>query len=65
MRLTYKGYTLQLIPLKMADGSWQLEIERGEMVHTYTISKNKTLGEIENFAFDKIDEYVKEEEKKQ
>jgi hypothetical protein len=48
----------------MADGSWQLEIESGEMVHTYTISKNKTLGEIENFAFDKIDEYVKEEEKR-
>ena len=64
MRLTYKGYKLQLIPLKMADGSWQLEIESGEMVHTYTISKNKTLVEIENFAFDKIDEYVKEEEKR-
>ena len=40
------------------------EIESGEVVHTHTISKNKTLGEIENFAFDKIDEYVKEEEKR-
>jgi hypothetical protein len=64
MRLKYKGYIIQLIPLKMTDGSWQLEIESGEVVHTHTISKNKTLGEIENFAFDKIDEYVKEEEKR-
>jgi len=62
MRLTYKGYTLQLIPLKMADGSWQLEIERGEMVHTYTISKKNsmTLGEIYELALEEIEKLVEE-----
>ena len=61
-RLSYKGYTINLRPLK-TDNQWQLELEKsgGEIVHTYTMSPQKTLLSIEQFAFDEIDKKVMEE----
>jgi len=43
-RLSYKGYRINLKPLK-TDNQWQLELEKsgGEIVHTYTMSPQKTL----------------------
>jgi hypothetical protein len=61
-RLSYKGYRINLKPLK-TDNQWQLELEKsgGEIVHTYTMSPQKTLLSIEQFAFDEVDKKVLEE----
>ena len=61
-RLSYKGYLINLRPLK-TDNQWQLELEKsgGEIVHTYTMSPQKTLLSIEQFAFDEVDKKVNEE----
>ena len=40
-----------------------LEIEKGEMIHTHTINCNKTLSEVEDFAFDQINKLIEEEKK--
>ncbi len=60
-RLNYKNWDIQLIPLKSVDGNWQLELEKGEIVHTFPMSKSMTLGAVESFAYDRIDEYVEDE----
>ena len=59
-RLSYKGWSINCKPLKDNDGNWQLELEKGEVLHTFTMSKLMTLGSIENFAYDRIDEYVED-----
>ena len=61
--MKFRGYYLQLRPLRSADKNWQLEIETGEMIHTHTINCNKTLSEVEDFAFDQIDKLIEEEKK--
>ena len=33
------------------------------MIHTHTINCNKTLSEVEDFAFDQIDKLIEEEKK--
>ena len=65
MGLSYKGYNISLRPLK-TDNLWQLELEKsgGEIVHTYTISPQKTLLSVEQFALDEVDKKVLEESKK-
>tara|TARA_R110002020_G_scaffold341348_1_gene555934 strand:- start:119 stop:316 length:198 start_codon:yes stop_codon:yes gene_type:complete len=62
MGLSYKGYHISLKPLK-TDNLWQLELERsgGEIVHTYTMSPQKTLSSVEKFALDEVDKKVIEE----
>jgi len=61
-RLTYRGYSLNLKPLR-SDNLWQLELEKsgGEILHTYTIDPQKTLLEVEKFALDEVDKKIKEE----
>ena len=59
-RLSYKGWAIYCKPLKDNDGNWQLELEKGEVLHTFTMSKLMTLGSIESFAYDRIDEYVED-----
>ena len=61
-RLSYKGYTINLRPLK-TDNQWQLELEKsgGEIIHTYTIDPKKTLLEVEKFALDEVDKKIEEE----
>ena len=59
-RLSYKGWSINCKPLKDNDGNWQLELEKGEVLHTFTMSKLMTLGSIESFAYDRIDEYVED-----
>tara|TARA_R100000773_G_scaffold14267_1_gene13049 strand:- start:210 stop:410 length:201 start_codon:yes stop_codon:yes gene_type:complete len=63
-RLSYRGYNLSLKPLR-TDNLWQLELEKsgGEIVHTYTISPQKTLLSVEKFAFDQVDKKVLEQSK--
>ena len=68
-RLSYRGYNLSLKPLRTdkprTDALWQLELEKsgGEIVHTYTISPQKTLLSVEKFAFDQVDKKVLEQSK--
>jgi hypothetical protein len=59
-RLSYKGWSINCKPLKDSDHNWQLELEKGEILHTFTMSKLMTLGSIESFAYDRIDEYVED-----
>lgn len=59
---TYKGWKIDLRPIKQStDGNWLLELERGDYVASYGISKNKTLAEVLNIACNLIDEEVKRE----
>ena len=59
---TYRGWEINLKPIKQsADGNWLLELERGDYVAHWQISKNKTLAEISNIACDEIDKEIKRE----
>ncbi len=62
MGLSYKGYNINLRPLK-TDNLWQLELEKngGVVVHTYAMSPQKTLLSVEKFALDEVDKKVIEE----
>ena len=59
-RLSYKGWSINCRPLKDTEGNWQLELEKGEVLHTFTMAKSMTIGSVENFAYDRIDEYVED-----
>ncbi len=59
-RLSYKGWFINCKPLKDRDGNWQLELEKGEILHTFTMSPSMSLGAVEDFAYDRIDEYVED-----
>ena len=59
-RLSYKGWSINCRPLKDIEGNWQLELERGEVLHTFTMSKLMTLVAVVNFSYDRIDEYVED-----
>ena len=59
--LSYKGWFINCKPLKDDEGNWQLELEKGEVLHTFTMSKSMTLSSVENFAYDRIDEYVEDQ----
>jgi hypothetical protein len=64
MSLKYKGYIINLRPLKDVEGLWQLEIDRGNFVTTRSVGSEMTLKDVETYAFDQIDKLVKEEEKR-
>jgi len=59
--MKYKGYTINLRPLRGVEGLWQLEIERGNFVTTRSVGVEMTLKEIEQYAFDQIDLLIKKE----
>ena len=60
-RLSYKGWSINCRPLRDHQADWQLELEKGEVLHTFTMSKSMTLSSVENFAYDRIDEYVEDQ----
>jgi len=60
MGLSYKGWSINCKPLKDNERNWQLELEKGEILHTWTIHPSMSLGSVENFAYDRIDEYVED-----
>lgn len=59
-RLSYKGWSINCRPLKDTEGNWQLELEKGEVLHTFTMSKLMTLDAVVNFSYDRIDEYAED-----
>lgn len=60
-RLTFKGYSINLRPLRGVEGLWQLEIERGNFVTVRSVGVEMTLKKIETYAFDEIDKLIKKE----
>ena len=60
-RLSYRNWFINCKPLKNESREWQLELEKGELIHTFTISNKTRLVDVESFAFKKIDGYVDEE----
>jgi len=59
--MKYKGYTINLRPLRGVEGLWQLEIDRGNFVTTRSVGVEMTLKTIEQYAFDEIDKLIKKE----
>jgi len=57
--MKYKGYTINLRPLRGVEGLWQLEIERGDFISTRSVGVEMTLKAIEQYAFDEIDKLIK------
>jgi len=63
--MKYKGYTINLRPLRGVEGLWQLEIEKGNFISTRSVGVEMTLKAIEQYAFDEIDKLIKKEIKQQ
>ena len=59
--MKYKGYIINLRPLRGVEGLWQLEIERGDFISTRSVGVEMTLKAIEQYAFDEIDKLIKKE----
>jgi len=60
-RLSYKGYRINLKPLRDVKDLWQLEIDRGNYVTTRSVGTEMTLKAIEDYAFNEIDKIIEEE----
>ena len=60
-RLSYRTWFINCKPLKNEARDWQLELEKGNIIHTFTISNKLKLIDVEYFAYKKIDGYVDEE----
>ena len=59
--MKYKGYRINLRPIRGVEGLWQLEIERGNFVTTRSVGSEMTLKAIEQYAFDEIDKLIEKE----
>tara|TARA_X000000950_G_scaffold258872_1_gene326781 strand:- start:230 stop:427 length:198 start_codon:yes stop_codon:yes gene_type:complete len=60
-RLSYRTWFINCKPLRNDARDWQLELEKGNTIHTFTISNKLKLIDVEYFAYKKIDGYVDEE----
>jgi hypothetical protein len=68
MKLSYKGWFISCHPRKKEDVNaiefrfWDvvLEDKHSDKTHTFGVTTNYTLSEIEKKAFDKIDQLIKE-----
>ncbi len=63
LMLSYRTWFINCKPLKNEARDWQLELEKGNTIHTFTISNKLKLIDVEYFAYKKIDGYVDEEKK--
>jgi hypothetical protein len=61
--MTYKGYKINLRPYKIGVGVWNLEIEKNNFVIGRAVGNQMNLEDIEQYAFNEIDNLIKEEEK--
>ena len=61
--MKYKGYIINLRPLRDVEGLWQLEIDRGNFVTTRSVGVEMTLKAIEQYAFDEIGKLIEKEKK--
>ena len=61
--MTYKGYKINLRPYKIGVGVWNLRIEKNNFVIGRAVGNQMNLEDIEQYAFNEIDNLIKEEEK--
>ena len=61
--MTYKGYKINLRPYKIGVGVWNLRIEKNNFAIGRAVGNQMTLKDIEQYAFNEIDNLIKEEEK--
>jgi hypothetical protein len=61
--MTYKGYKINLRPYKIGVGVWNLEIEKNDFIIGRAVGDQMNLEDIEQYAFNEIDNLIKEEEK--
>ena len=59
--MTFKGYKINLRPIKIGVGVWSLEIEKNGFVIGRAVNNDMTLKDIERYAFNEIDKLIKEE----
>ena len=55
MGLSYRNWFINCKPLKNKSREWQLELQKGNVIHTFTISNKTKLVDVESFAFKKIE----------
>jgi hypothetical protein len=61
--MTYKGYKINLRPYKIGVGVWNLRIEKNNFAIGRAVGTQMNLEDIEQYAFNEIDNLIKEEEK--
>jgi len=59
--MTFKGYKINLRPIKIGVGVWNLEIEKNDFIISRDIDNDMTLKDIEQYAFNEIDKLIEEE----
>ena len=59
--MTFKGYKINLRPIKIGVGVWNLEIEKNDFIIGRAVNNEMTLKDIEQYAFNKIDKLIEEE----
>jgi len=66
MALSYKGYRINLKPLRSSSIhdttiEWQLELERGNFISSRLVGREMTIKQVEDYAFNEIDKLIEEE----
>ena len=59
--MTFKGYKINLRPIKIGVGVWNLEIEKNDFFISRDVDNEMTLKDIEQYAFNEIDKLIEEE----
>ena len=59
--MTFKGYKINLRPIKIGVGVWNLEIEKNDFIIGRAVNNEMTLKDIEQYAFNEIDKLIEEE----
>ena len=59
--MTFKGYKINLKPIKIGVGVWNLEIEKNDFIIGRAVNNEMTLKDIEQYAFNEIDKLIEEE----
>ena len=59
--MTFKGYRINLKPIKIGVGVWNLEIEKNDFFISRDVDNEMTLKDIEQYAFNEIDKLIEEE----
>jgi N-acetyl-anhydromuramyl-L-alanine amidase AmpD len=59
--MTFKGYKINLRPIKIGVGVWNLEIEKNDFIIGRAINNDMTLKDIEQYAFNEIDKLIEQE----
>ena len=59
--MTFKGYKINLRPIKIGVGVWNLEIEKNDFIIGRAVNNEMTLKDIEQYAFNEIDKLIEQE----